>query len=172
MEILKYIIPAFIVLLTSYLLIDRMLSNEERKRKSDIAQKNNNTVIPIQLRAYERLMLLLERTNPSNMVLNVLKSGMNCLSFQTNMIESIRKEFEHNYAQQVYVSDALWSATISTQENLIKLINTTSTHFQPEDSAIKFAEAIIKIYSETENNPTQIATEILKSEVRYLFLKR
>ncbi|GAB1415143.1 hypothetical protein MASR2M117_05490 [Paludibacter sp.] len=148
-----------------------MLSNEEKKRKIELLQKNNATLLPLQIRAYERLMLLLERTNPSNLVLNVLKSGMNCINFQSQLIDNIRKEFEHNYAQQIYVSNELWSAIINTQENLIKLVNTVSAHFSPEDSAIKLAENIIKIYAETDNNPTQTATVILKTEIRSLFIK-
>lgn len=169
MEIFKYIIPAFIVMMTAYLLLDRMFSNEEKKRRYELAKKNQVTVTPIRLRAYERLMLLLERTNPSAMILNIIKPGMTCIEFQTGLLKYIRQEFEHNYSQQVYVSDELWDAINSTRENLFKLVNTTSSLFKPEDSASKMAEVIIRMYSEPEQNPTEKATDLLKEEIRSQF---
>jgi Mg2+/citrate symporter len=165
MEIFKYILPAFIVMMTAYLLFDRMLNNEEKKRKHELAKKNQEVTVPIRLRAYERIMLLLERTKPGTMVLDVIKPGMKCIDFQTLLIQNIRKEFEHNYAQQIYVSNELWEAVSTTRENLIKLVNTAAAHFNPEDNASKMAESIIRIYAETEQTPTSIAIDILKTEI-------
>ncbi|MDD2284801.1 MAG: hypothetical protein PHQ11_05300 [Paludibacter sp.] len=171
MEIFKYILPAFIVMITAYLLFDKMLSNEEKKRTFELARKDRSAILALRLRAYERIMLLLERTNPANIALNIIQPGMNCLDFQTQMIDNIRKEFEHNYVQQIYVSDELWTAIGSTQENLIKLINTIAGHFKADDQAVQLAENFIRIYAETEENPTQIAIRILKSEVRNQFIQ-
>lgn len=171
MELFKYIIPAFIVMMTAYLLFDKMLSNEDKKRKYELLKKKQSAVVPLRLRAYERIMLLLERTYPANIALNIIKPGMNCLDFRTLLIDNIRKEFEHNYAQQVYVSDELWAAVISTQENLIKLINTASTQFKSDEPASKLAENIIRIYAETDENPTHIAISILKAEIRNQFFQ-
>lgn len=169
MEILKYIIPAFVVMITAYLLIDRMLTNDERRKKQDSTNKANASVIPVRLRAYERIALVLERTAPNNIIPTIIKHDMTCLDFQTTLIRNIRNEFEHNYAQQIYVSDELWTAVISTQENLIKLIHKASSHFQADDPAIKLAEGIITVYSEAQTNPTEVALEILKEEVRNQF---
>lgn len=169
MEIFKYVLPAFIVMMTAYLLFDRMLSNEEKKRKHELTKKNKETTLPIRLRAYERIMLLLERTKPGTMVVETIKPGMKCIDFQSVMIQSIRKEFEHNYAQQIYVSNELWEAVRVTRENLIKLVNTTAAHFNPEENASKMAENIIRIYAESEQTPSDIAIDILKSEIRNQF---
>lgn len=171
MEIFKYILPAFIVMMTAYLLFDKMISNEEKRRKFELTKKDRSSIIPLQLRAYERLMLLLERSNPANMVLQVIKPGMTCLEFQTQITDHIRKEFEHNYAQQLYVSDELWLAIKNTQDNLIKLINTSAIRFKTDEPATQLAENIIRIYAETQENPTQIAVGILKKEVRNQFFR-
>lgn len=169
MEIFKYILPAFIVMMTAYLLFDKMLSSEEKKRKHELATKKQSAITPIRLRAYERIMLLLERTNPGMVILNVLKPGMSCLEFQTALIQAVRSEFEHNYAQQIYVSEELWRAVSATQENIIKLINTTATHFKPDEPATIMAESIIRVYSEIDENPTQVAIDILKTETQNQF---
>lgn len=114
-------------------------------------------------------MLLLERTKPATMVVDIIQPGMSCIDFQRLLIQNIRKEFEHNYAQQIYVSNTLWEAVGATRNNLIKLINTTAAHFNPDDSASKMAESIIRIYAETEETPTNIAIDLLKAEISQKF---
>lgn len=169
MEIIKYTLPAIIVMITVYIVLHSMLSNEAKKRSYELAKKNQDTITPIRLRAYERIMLLLERTAPATMVVNTIQPGMQCIDFQQLLIQNIRKEFEHNYAQQIYVSNQLWEAVGITRNNLIKLVNTTAAHFNPSDNASQMAESIIRIYAETEETPTSIAKALLKAEINHQF---
>ncbi|MBP6260681.1 MAG: hypothetical protein KA370_04205, partial [Paludibacter sp.] len=106
-EILKIVLPALLVLLTAYLLIDKLLRNEEQRRNFEIRKKNNSIVTPVRLRAYERLMLVLERTSPNTIVISTIKPGMTSFDLHTQLIENIRNEFSHNSAQQIYVSNEL-----------------------------------------------------------------
>lgn len=156
-------------MLTTYLVLDKMLRSEAKKRTFELAKINQDAITPVRLRAYERITLLLERTKPSVMVVDIIQPGMNCLDFQRLLIQNIRKEFEHNYAQQIYVSNKLWEAVCTTRNNLIKLINTTAAHFNPDENASKMAETIIRMYSETQETPTSIAIEILKGEISHQF---
>jgi hypothetical protein len=169
MEIFKYVIPAFIVMMTAYLLIDKMLVNEDKRRKSELLKKNQSTVLPIRLRAYERIMLLIERTNPESMLINVIKPGMQCIEFQTQLLQFIRSEFEHNFSQQIYVSEELWEAITNTRNNLVKIINTAASKFNPDDSATRLAELILTIYNEVDENPSQVATNIIREETKNQF---
>lgn len=169
MEVFKYILPAFIVMMTAYLLFDKMILREEKKQKLGQEAEKKSGITTIRLRAYERLMLVLERTNPETMVMHVIKPGMSCIEFQTGILDFIRKEFEHNYSQQIYVSDELWKSLSFTRANLVKLVNTAASHFKPDDPAAAMAEAIIRMYVETEHNPTQLAIQLLKSETREQF---
>lgn len=171
MEIFKIVIPAFIVMMTAYLLFDKMLVNEDKRRKSEMSKKNHSVVTPVRLRAYERIALLLERTHPSAMMLQVIQPGMTCSEARLKLLEHIRAEFDHNVSQQIYVSDEVWDAVKATHENLIKIINTTSQHFQPEDPAVKMAEVVIRMYAELDENPSSVALSLLKSETQRLFFE-
>jgi len=171
MEIFKIVIPAFIVMMTAYLLFDKMLVNEDRRRKAEFLKKNHSVITPVRLRAYERLALLLERTHPSAMMLQVIQPGMNCMEAQTKLLAHLRAEFDHNLSQQIYVSNELWDAVKATHDNLLKLINTTAQHFQPDDPAPNYAGLIIRVYTEPDENPTTVALAILKYETQQLFLQ-
>ena len=169
MEILKYILPALVVLLTAYLLIDKLLRSEEKRRNYELSKMATSTVIPIRLRAYERLILVLERTTPSNLIVSVAKPGMTNLELHTQLLATIRQEFAHNFSQQIYVGDDVWNAMRAAQESLLRLVNSTAADCKPNDSASILAELIIQVYKTSENTPSEIAMAKLKTEVRKYF---
>lgn len=170
MEIFKIVIPAFIVMMTAYLLFDKMFVNEDKRRKAELQKKNQSVITPIRLRAYERIALLLERCHPAAMMLQVIQPGMTCIDAQSKLLAFIRAEYDHNISQQIYVSDELWEAVKASHDTIIKLINTTAQHFQPDDQATKYADVIIRMYAEVDENPSSVALSILKSETQELFL--
>lgn len=172
MEIFKIVIPAFIVMMTAYLLFDKMLVNEDKRRKAEILKKNFSVVTPLRLRAYERIALLLERTHPSAMMLQVIQPGMSCIEAHNKLLNYVRAEFDHNISQQVYVSEEVWDAVKATHDNLIKLINTTVQHFQPDEPASNFAEVIIRMYAELDESPSSVALGLLKKEIHQLFFEQ
>jgi len=168
-EIIKIIFPALLVLLTAYILLDKMLKNDEKRRKYELQLKNNSTSTPLRLRAYERIMLVLERTKPTTIVVENLKPSMTCFDLQSQLLTTIRDEFGHNASQQIYVSNELWSAVRATQESLKQLVNICAAQCKPDAQGTELAEKIIQLYAQSENSPGEVATDMLKKEVRGLF---
>ncbi|MDO9152739.1 MAG: hypothetical protein Q7U47_03360 [Paludibacter sp.] len=167
-DILKIVLPAILVLLTAYLLLNKMLSNEENRRNIKLKSKVADQTIKIQLQAYERLALVLERTTPNILILNTVNSDMNCIDLQKELLNNIRNEFSHNLSQQIYVSDELWSAVKVVQETLLKLVISCSAQFPPTNPATDLAEQMIQVYASANQTPTEYAMTILKNEVRRL----
>ncbi len=168
-EILQFTIPALLVFATAYILLDKMLKNDERRRNFEIQKKNISATTPLRLRAYERLILVVERTKPTNIVLETLKPNMNCFELQSHLVASIRHEFGHNASQQIYVSNELWSAIRATQESLIQLVNLCATQCAADAFGTELAERIIQLYAQSNNSPGEVAADMLKKEVRGLF---
>ena len=169
MDILKIVLPAILVLLTAYLLIDKLLRSEIKRRNFELRKESLATLTPIRLRAYERLMLVLERTTPAAMILNVAKPGMTNMELHTQLLESIRQEFSHNLSQQIYVSNEIWTCIRSAQESLLRLVNTCASKCNPANSANELAERIIQVYNASDQTPTEVAIDLLKKEVRLYF---
>lgn len=168
-DILKIVLPALLVLLTAYLLIDKLLRSEEKRRNFELQKNGLSTITPIRLRAYERLMLVLERTTPSTLILSVAKPGMTNQELHSQLLATIRQEFSHNLSQQIYVSDEVWSYIRGTQESLLQLINTCASTCNPTESASGLAELIIQVYGTSEQTPTELAINKLKNEIRRYF---
>ncbi len=166
MDILKIVLPALLVLLTAYLLIDKLLRSEEKRRNFELKKDKVNTLTPIRLRAYERLILVLERTTPSTLIINVAKPHMTNLELHTELLTNIRQEFSHNLSQQIYVSDEIWNYIRGAQESLLRLVNSCAAQCNPANSATELAENIIQVYGNSEQTPTEQAINRLKDEVR------
>jgi hypothetical protein len=168
-EFFKIALPAVFVLITAYLLIDKLLKAEGIRRDFELKKQSNTVITPIRLRAYERLILVLERTSPSILIVDLIKPEMTNGEFHTLLLSTIRQEFSHNLSQQLYVSDDAWNFVRSAQESLFRLVNTCSTKCNPSHSAAELAEIIIQVYNSSDQTPTELAIEKLKNEVRILF---
>ncbi|MGE4287592.1 MAG: hypothetical protein AB7E36_02795 [Salinivirgaceae bacterium] len=169
LEILKYTLPALIVFLTAYLILNKLITNEYKKQKVEIVLNNQKIITPIRIQAYERMVLFLERISPQSLVLRSQKPKMTNLDLQNALLRNIRSEFEHNMAHQLYVSDKAWEMVKSAKESLVKLINQNAIRVKPDAPAIQLSKLILEKMMDGENDPTQKALAFLKSEIRTLF---
>lgn len=168
-EILKYTIPAFIVFLTAYFVLDKLVKNERDQRKVQVVLNNQKTITPIRIQAYERMILFLERISPQSLVLRTQKKGMKNQELQNALLKTIRFEFEHNMAHQLYISDKAWEMVKTAKENLIKLINQMAIGVKPDGPAIQLSQLILEKMLDKKKDPTLDAISYIKSEIRTLF---
>jgi hypothetical protein len=163
-EIVKIILPAGIVFLTTYYLVKNFLEHESKKRVLDIKMANQSVLTPIRLQAYERVILFLERINPSGMVMRLNKTG-SAANFQGELLKTIRSEFEHNLSQQIYMSNKSWEAVVRAKEETIKLINVAATKVSADGSAMDFAQAVIGVAAQLSELPTKPSIDLIKKEI-------
>ncbi|MES2593288.1 MAG: hypothetical protein V4608_15500 [Bacteroidota bacterium] len=163
-ELLKLILPAGIVFLTTYYFLKSFLNQENNKKALDIKLANQSVLTPLRLQAYERIVLFLERINPSGMVMRTNK-GMSAPMLQAELLKTVRTEFEHNLSQQIYMSSKAWEEVIKAKEETIKLINVASTRISPEANGMEFAQAIITVSAQLTNLPSKVAIEFIKKEI-------
>lgn len=169
LEILKYTIPAIIVLIATHSVVKKFLDNQLRKISLEMRMQQQNNLTPIRLQAYERAILFLERITPSNLVMRINNPNLSSGELHQELLKTIRAEYEHNLTQQVYISKMGWSAVKRAKEETIKIINITSTKINSSSNGLEFRKAILDAEAQLENVPTQIAIDMLKDEVRAYF---
>lgn len=169
LEILKYILPSLIVFFTAYLLLRIYLKNEEKKKKLELSMNRTETLLPLRLQAFERLVLLLERISPDSLVMRFKNTKLNVAQLQNELINNVRTEFEHNLSQQTYISIQAWEKIKMARSEIIKLINTSAAELKPNDQGINLSKRILEKAMNMQNSPTQEALQFLKNEVRDLF---
>jgi hypothetical protein len=168
-EILKYTLPALIVLAASFLTLRALLKNEEQKRRAEKARESQQFMNPLRLQAYERITLFLERISPEALIFRVSQNGMTSLQLHTELLSTIRAEFEHNLTQQIYVSDTVWEHVKQSRNQIVQLINLSVENIDPKAPAIVLSKRIIENAAQRGKSPQQFALEELKKEVRTLF---
>ena len=169
MEVLKYSIPALLVLLATCLVLWKMLQEDREKRAFELKRKSQKEITPIRLRGYERLSLLLERTTPEALLRDLDVQSLTAQQISSLLMQKLRLEFDHNLSQQIYVSDEAWEAISNAREQMVLFLSTMARQFPPETNGLEVAKLMLTAYAENGETPHQKAMKILKDEVRDLF---
>ncbi|OYT16890.1 MAG: hypothetical protein B7C24_05480 [Bacteroidetes bacterium 4572_77] len=173
LEILKYILPSVVVFFTAYYLLkqqsQREISLKEKELQMAQQKSNSKQLMPIRLQAYERLILLLERIHPHQLIIRNNKTGLSLFQFQSILIKSVRDEFEHNLSQQLYVSDRSWTQVQKAKEDCIKQINSAASQLDSNANSNELGSLIIQGFADLKKDPIKQAIAILKEEVQKSF---
>jgi hypothetical protein len=168
-DVLITVLPSLIVFLTAFYIIKKFMEREQRKLYMDVKMNNQKNVTPVRLQAFERIAIFLERINPTNLVMRVHKSGMSARFLQSELLKVIRSEFEHNVAQQIYMSPNSWKAVRAAKEETIKLINIASSKVTDDSSGMELGKVILEMSSQLEQIPSDFALEVIKREIKTIF---
>jgi hypothetical protein len=170
LEILKYTVPALVVFLTVFVMLRSWNRNEEKRRQSEFNMHISDDILPVRLQAYERSILLLERISPDSMLLRVSRTEYSARQLQQELLSSITSEFEHNIAQQTYMSSEAWDKVRTAKNQVINLINDTASEVKPDASGTTLGKLILERLAELKNSPSREAIDFLKREVKTLFV--
>ena len=168
-QILMIVIPALIVFLTSFYLVKNFLDNENKKRMLDVKTSSRELTTPIRLQAYERIVLFLERISPSSMIPRVNRPTLNARQLHSELLQTIRNEFEHNLSQQIYISNGAWEMVKNAKEEILKLVNLSAMKVSETAPSSELAQVIIQASSLAQKLPTQHAVEFIKKEIAQNF---
>ena len=148
--------------------------NEEKKRQFELKRESQKAISPIRLRAYERLALLLERTTPEHMLMELRQKEPEVLNtwtigqLQQYLLQTIRLEFDHNQSQQIYVSEEVWNYILSARDQTASFVVTMAGKMPKGATTIDYAKTLLTAYAENGDTPTDRALEELKAEAKTL----
>ena len=143
LELLKYTVPALIVLVATWLVMSKLLKEERQKREYELRRQDRNITNPLRMRGFERLALLLERITPEHMLMNMDFSGMTMQDVQRQLLQTVRLETDHNLSQQIYVSDETWQAIMLAKEETMNFVNAVALQMPEGSTALQYAQTLI-----------------------------
>jgi hypothetical protein len=94
-----------------------------KKSEPQPTESKNHQLLPLQLQAYERLVLLCERIALPNLISRTSSSDLSAKQMQYVLLENIKQEFEYNASQQIYVSPLAWESVRSLKDQSMLVIN-------------------------------------------------
>ena len=141
---------------------------EAEKRLWELKRLAQKEISPVRLRAYERLVLLLERTTPEHMLLELNLGEMTVMQVQQHLVRTILMEYEHNMSQQVYVGEEVWVMIQNAKEQTLAFVNTVAQQLPAESTALDYAKTLITAYATNGDTPNELALQALKKEAQTL----
>ena len=120
--------------------------------------------MPMQLQAYERLVLLTERIALPNLISRLSQPGISAYEMKIILTENIKHEFEYNSTQQLYVSPVSWDAVRNLKEQNIMVVNQVSGSLPSDASGADLNKKILQLLM---SQPTGALHELVAQALNF-----
>lgn len=127
------------------------------KQKTIIPAPTPFSTRPLQLQAYERLVVLCERIALPNLISRVSQPDLSAREMQLFLIENIKQEFEYNASQQIYVSPMAWDAVRQLKDQNMLVINQMASVLPADAKARELNRKLLDIIMEEQEKPLHAA---------------
>ena len=149
-----------------YVMLKQYFAHSEQGFQHERREQKRKDYMPLQLQAYERLILYLERINPERLVFRVTKPGLGARALHAELLKIIRDEFDHNLVQQLYIGQEAWESVKLAREETIRILNLATERVSKDADSLALSQAILEIAGGLEKLPTDVAIQVLKREFR------
>ena len=119
--------------------------------------------IELKLRAYERVILFIERIEPAGMINRMNFHGFSIEMIKSHLIKNIVLEYEYNLSQQIYVSNDLWNIIVEVKDQTINNISLICDTLDPNSNLQDFLDKLLK--KNTIKKMHALVKKKIKSEV-------
>jgi len=124
---------------------------------------------PLQLQAYERLVVLTERIALPSLVNRLNQPGLSANDMRIVLVENTRQEYEYNASQQIYVTQQAWEAVRNFKDQNIMLINRVAASLAPEASGVDLNKKILEtLVAQKLGEVHNMVLEALNNEAKHL----
>jgi len=166
-ELASYTLPAIITGLVAYNLFNSYFKDQQNTRRWLLQKDSQKNLLPLRLQAYERMTLLMERINPSQLLVRITPISDDKNEYANYVIAQVEQEFEHNLAQQIYISDECWSIITTAKNATIQMIRLAAKSEKVAD-ANQLREVVLSDLLEKQS-PSSAALAFIKNEVGQLW---
>jgi hypothetical protein len=169
LDILKYTVAGISIVYIAFYLFKPYLDKSNNLQFLDLKKAINGQTLPLRLQAYERLVLFTDRINPSNLLIRLNGNGYTAAELHSLIVADIRNEYQHNVTQQIYVSDRAWMVTKRVKEDTLSLVNNAVKALPETATGLDLGKFILNHLSRLEENPYDIATNLIRKDLEDLF---
>ena len=139
------------------------------KTENEKPEPKNTGSASIQLQAYERLTLLVDRIAIPNLISRTNHEGLSARDMQLVLTRSIRDEFDYNITQQIYITPETWNAVKTLKEKNLLIINQVSSVLPPNANALDLNRAILEyMMNDSKADIHELVSEALSYEAKKL----
>lgn len=124
---------------------------------------------PLQLQAYERLILLVDRIALPNVISRTSTAGLTARDMQMLLAQTIRTEYEYNVTQQIYVSQQAWEAVRNLKDQNIMIVNQIGSFLPAEATGQDLSRSILEMLMQSPKASLHnVVADVLSYEAKKL----
>ncbi len=168
-DLLIITLPAGAVLYGMFLVVKSFIGREMNQSLLQLKSKNSEIALPIRLQAYERMAIFLERNSVNNLIPRLTEGGQSAAELHQMLLFTIREEFNHNVAQQIYISQPAWEYIKSAVEEFISVINQASRELPEGATGFDLSRHIFELQGDKEISQNEAALQFMKEEIQQYF---
>jgi flagellar basal body-associated protein FliL len=141
---------------------------EQRKNAKD-EEKAASDTRSLQLQAYERLTLLVDRIALPNLISRVNQTGVSARDMQVLLTHNIKEEFDYNITQQIYVSAEAWTAVKNLKEQNMLVVNQLASALPPHATGLDLNKLLLEyLMNDKKGQLHEVVSEVLSYEAKKL----
>lgn len=163
------LLPAGAVFFTVNLFLKKQTEREVRNFQVELKKERQAFFLPARLDAYQRAVLFLERISPNSMIMRLHNPGLPAKMMQAELLKAIREEYDHNVAQQIFISKQGWEMLRNSKEEITKIVNIAGGQMNETAMSMDLNAKIFEICAEVGKLPTEITIDFMKDELQKLF---
>lgn len=157
-----------LILLVVFVLIAIVLRQPLSKMKDGkITPSADGYSSQLQLQAYERLVLLVDRIALPNVISRLNQAGVSAKELQQIMVRNIKEEFEYNISQQIYVSADSWNAVKNLKEQNLLVINQLGNALPATATGMDLNKFLLEyLMNDKKGSLHEVVSEVLSFEAK------
>jgi hypothetical protein len=169
LDILKYTVAGIGIIYIAFYLFKPYLDKGQNLQALELKKAISGQTLPLRLQAYERLILFIDRINPSNLLIRLNGNGYSAAELHSIILNEVRTEYQHNITQQIYVSSQAWAVLKRTKDDTINLVNNAIKAMPENATGLDFGRVLLTHLSKLEQDPYDIATNLVRKDLEHIF---
>lgn len=141
----------------------------ERKMKNRkmFTSNDSSATTQLQLQAYERLVVLVDRIALPNLISRVGQTDISAREMQLILTRNIREEYEYNISQQIFVSTEAWNSVKNLKEQNLLIINQLANILPPNASGLDLNKQLLQyLMNDKKGILHEVVSEVLSYEAK------
>ena len=134
---------------------------KREEKQVDVTPVKKYDSVPLQLQAYERLVLLTERISLPNLISRISQPHASAKEMQLLLTENIKQEFEYNASQQIYVNAVAWEAVRNLRDQNMLIINQVANVLPPDATGSDLNKQLLEVIM--QQNDAALHTIVLNA---------
>ncbi|MFY8128976.1 MAG: hypothetical protein ACOVMM_11400 [Chitinophagaceae bacterium] len=153
----------------SFIVLFPKLKFWKKNKSNNASLTDDKQSKQMQLAAYERLLLLVDRIALQNLISREALPNLSCREMQHLLSQNLKQEFEFNITQQIYVSADSWTSIKNLRDQNLLIIHQIAQSLPANATGTDLNKSILEFLANDQRGKLhELVSEVLSFEAKKL----